>query len=228
MLDYMYAIDDKLLVSSESAVALRHLSQFFGIRALAKRVGCFINEDISLDNMDIYLETTSAFDDLQTATLCADRCALEVENINPSSPLLIEMDPSFILDIVSSQKFNPLKHSKHMSTVMASYFIMQVCVIDGNVFEELTAAEYLPFIDEEAALPLLILEAELVRESADERACLTSLQQRCVEGILPLFRGSTDHVVISDADKKSRQNAIHNIMIPKKVLVEVLSTLSVY
>ena len=46
MLDYMYAIDDKLLVlRNESAVGLRQLSQFFAIRALAKRVKFCINEE---------------------------------------------------------------------------------------------------------------------------------------------------------------------------------------
>jgi len=225
MLDYMYAIDGQLLVSSESAVGLRHLSQFFGIRALAKRVGCFINEDITLDNIGIYLETTAAFDDLETAKACADRCAVEVENINPSSPLLSEMDPSFILDIVSSPKFNRKKHSKHMSHIIAGYFIKHIGTIDGCVFEELTSIEYLPSIDEQAAFPLLMIEARLISESANERTSLTSLQRRCIKAILPSFRGLYDHS-ISDVCKKSRRKAMHKI--PKKVLVEVLSKLSVF
>ena len=225
MLDYMYAIDGQLTLSSESAVGLRHLSQFFGIRALAKRVGCFINEDISLDNIGIYLETTAAFDDLQTAKACADRCAVEVENIDPSSPLLSEMDPSFILDIVSSPNFNREKHSRHMSHIIAVYFIKHIGTIDGSVFEELTSIEYLPSIDEHAAFPLLMIEARLVSESANERTSLTSLQRRCIKGILPSFRGLHDHS-ISDICKKSRRKAMHKI--PKKVLVEVLTKLSVF
>ena len=223
MLDYMYSIDDKLQVTSENAVGLRHLSQFFGIRALAKRVGCFINDDVCLGNMDIFMETTAAFDDFQTAKLCADRCALEIGNVCPLSPLVAEMDPSFILAIVSSQKFDRKKHSKHMSHIMTGYFITQQGAIDGNVFEELTSEEYLPFIDPEAALPLLILEAALVSESTDSSERLSSLQERCIDGILPLFLNRGDRT-ITDTERKSRETAM--LKVPKKVLVQILSTVS--
>mmetsp|Transcript_25766 Transcript_25766/g.60406 ORF Transcript_25766/g.60406 Transcript_25766/m.60406 type:complete len:451 (-) Transcript_25766:35-1387(-) len=223
MLDYMYSIDDKLQVTSKSAVGLRHLSQFFGIRGLAKRVSCFIHEDVCLDNMDIYMETSSAYDDLQISALCADRCAEEVESIHPLSPLVAEMDPSFILSILSSKKFDRMKYSKHMSHIMTGYFITQRGAIDGSVFEELTADEYLPFIDMEAALPLLILESALVNESKKESDRLSSLQLRCVDGILPLFRGVEERN-ISEAEKKSRKTAMQKV--PKKVLVQILSMIS--
>jgi len=223
MLDFMYASDDKLQLSSESAVGLRHLSQFFGIKALAKRTSCFINEDISLENMEIYMDTSSAFDDMQTAMLCSDYCALEIENLHPLSPLVAEMDPSFILAIVSSNKFNRTKNSKHMSHIMTGYFITQRGAINGNVFEELTAEEYLPSIDTEAALPLLILETALVSDSSEESTGLTSLQLRCVDGMLPLFSSSGQRS-ISDEEKKSRRTAMQKV--PKKVLVQILSKMS--
>lgn len=223
MLDFMYSIDDKLRITSETAVALRHLSQFFGIQALAKRVSCFIKEDVALENMDIYLETTCAFDDLQTSLLCADHCASEIESIHPLSPLVAEMDPSFMLSIVSSKTFNPEKNSMHMSHIMTGFFISQRGTIDGNVFEELTAEEYLPIIDLEAALPLLILETALVNESAEDSTGLSSLQKRCVDAILPLFQGSREHSE-NDADRKSRDTAMQKV--PKKVLVHILSTIA--
>eukprot|EP00536_Pseudo-nitzschia_multiseries_P015220 jgi/Psemu1/217216/e_gw1.841.13.1 len=223
MLDYMYANDDELAISCESAIGLRHLSHFFGIRGLAKRVNRFINEDVSLENMETYLETTSAFDDMQTTSLLADRCASEIENISPLSSLVAEMDPSFILSIVSSRKFNRRKHSSHMSHIMTGYFITQRGAIDGHVFEELTAEEHLPYVDQEAALPLLILEAALVRESADETTPLSSLQLRCIEGILPMFNSS--NAAIGDSEKKSRQTAM--LKIPRKVLAEILSMLPI-
>eukprot|EP00537_Pseudo-nitzschia_pungens_P008567 CAMPEP_0172369822 /NCGR_PEP_ID=MMETSP1060-20121228/34792_1 /TAXON_ID=37318 /ORGANISM="Pseudo-nitzschia pungens, Strain cf. cingulata" /LENGTH=421 /DNA_ID=CAMNT_0013094897 /DNA_START=52 /DNA_END=1317 /DNA_ORIENTATION=- len=224
MLDYMYANDDELEISSDSAVGLRHLSQFFGIRGLAKRVNRFIHEDVTLETMDVYLETTSAFDDMQTTTLLADQCASEIENISPLSSLVAEMDPSFILSIVSSRRFNRRKHSSHMSHIMTGYFITQRGAIDGHVFEELTAEEYLPYVDQEAALPLLILEAALVKESADETTPLSSLQLRCIEGILPMF-SSSNAASIGDGEKKSRQTAM--LKIPRKVLAEILSMLPI-
>ena len=223
MLDYLYSSDDRLVVNSETAVGLRHLSQFFGIRSLAKRVGSFILDDICMENMNIYMETTAAFDDFQTTKLCADRCAAEIGDMHPLSPLIAEMDPSFILSIVSSEDFDRERHSDHMSHIMTGYFISQRGSIDGGVFEELTSEEYLPSIDLEAALPLLILEAALVEDSTDESTPLSSLQERCVEGILPLFRKTVDRDV-SEEERKSRETAM--LKVPKKVLVQILSTIS--
>jgi len=108
---------------------------------------------------------------------------------------------------------------------MTGYFITQRGAIDGNVFEELTAEEFLPHIDVEAALPLLILEAALVSESAEDLNCLSSLQVRCMDGILPLFRGTGERTCgASDAERKSRRTAIQKV--PKKVLVQILSILA--
>lgn len=218
MLDFIYSGDDELEITSDSATGLRHLSQFFGIRALAKRVVAYMYDDVCLDNMATYLECANAFDDLQTAKLCADRCAQRIDEISSSSPLLEEMDPSFLLDIVSSKKLDRRKHSGHMSKLVAVYCILKRDVVNGGVFEELTSVEYLPVIDEESALPLLMLESKLVEESCDDSKVMTLLQKRCIKAILPLVRGSAD---VKDADRKARTKALSKI--PKKVLVEILS-----
>jgi len=218
MLDYVYSLDDELKISCESAAGLRHLSQFFGMKSLAKQVLSFMYEDVNISNVDVYMDTAMAFDDLQTLKLCADRCAQEIEEITPSCPILSDMDPSFMLDIVSSQRFNRKKHSRHMSKLIAVYCINQRCDIDGSVFEELTSGEYLPFLDAEAALPLLMLESRLVEDSEDENTGLTSLQRRGVKALLPVVNGSAK---VNTSDRKSRQKALSRV--PKKVLVEILS-----
>jgi len=236
MLDYMYSVQDRLLLTSESAVGLRHLSQFFGIEALAKRVSAFIREDIELSNMDIYMDTTAAFDDLETIMLCADRCAEEIEDIHPLSQMVVEMDPSFVLAILSSEKFDRAKNSKHMSHIMTGYFISQQGVIDGHVFEELTAEEYLPTIDQEAAFPLLILEGTLVKDSNhddhdvydNDPNNLSSLQVRCIDALLPLFRpglkGRQSAMERGGIRAQSRRSAMQRV--PKKVLVHILGIIA--
>jgi hypothetical protein len=219
LLDYVYSLDDELNISSKSAAGLRHLSQFFGMKTLAKRVLSFMQEDICVDNARVYIKTAMAFDDLQILKLCADRCAEQIDSITPSSSLLTDIDPSFMLDIVSSKRFNSKKHSRHMSKIIAVYCIGQKCDIDGSVFEELTSVEYLPSIDQEAALPLLMLETRLVDESADESSPLSNLQKRSIKALLPVINGQSAKV--NTADRKSRQRALNRI--PKKVLVELLS-----
>jgi BTB/POZ domain len=219
MLDYMYSSDDELTITSDTAAALSHLSQFFGMKHLAKQVLLFMREDVCVANMDVYLNTAMAFDDLQTLKLCADRCAEAIEEIPPSSTLLPDMDPSFLLDIVSSRYLRRKKSSGHMSKLIAVYCINNRDAFDGNVFEELTSAEYLPILDEEAALPLLMLESRLVEDSADESTPLTTLQQRCIKALLPIVNGTSAKV--TQAERKSRQRALNRV--PKKVLVDLLS-----
>ena len=219
LLDYVYSLDDELDISSKSAAGLRHLSQLFGMKTLAKRVLSFMQEDICVDNARVYIRTAMAFDDLQILKLCADKCAQGIEAIIPSSSLLSDIDPSFMLDIVSSKKFNSKKYSRHMSKIIAVYCIGQKCDIDGSVFEEFTSVEYLPLIDQEAALPLLMLETRLVDESADETSPLSNLQKRSIKALLPVINGQSAKV--SSADRKSRQRALNRV--PKKVLIELLS-----
>ncbi len=178
-----------------------------------------MHDDICVSNMDIYLSTAIVFDDLQIQKLCADKCAEGIEDISLQSELLHEMDPSFMLDIVASPRLNRDKNSGHMSKLLAVYCINKRSEFDGNVFEEFTSVEYLPFIHEEAALPLLMLESRLVKESANEKTALTSLQKRCVNALIPILNGSSAKV--SSADEKSRQKALKSV--PKKVLVELLA-----
>ncbi|KAG7355142.1 hypothetical protein IV203_004498 [Nitzschia inconspicua] len=219
MLDYMYSLDDELTITSDTAAALSHLSQFFGIKQLAKHVLIFMRDDICVENMNVYLNTAMAFDDLQTLKLCADRCAETIEEILPSSPLLPNMDPSFMLDIVSSRNLRRKKNSRHLSKLVAVYCINNRGVLDGNVFEELTGEEYLPIVDEEAALPLLMLESRMVEDSADDLSPLTSLQKRCVRALLPIINGTSANM--TNSERRSRQKALDRV--PKKVLVDLLS-----
>jgi len=97
------------------------------------------------------METKSVFDDFQTAKLCADRCASEIGDMHPLSTLIDEMDPTFILTIISSDQFDRERYTEHMSHIMTGFYISQRGSINGGVFQELTLEEYLPFIDLEAA-----------------------------------------------------------------------------
>jgi hypothetical protein len=220
MLDFLYSLDDELAINSESAACLAHLAQFFGMKALAKKVLFFMYDDMNVENIFVYLDTAMAFDDMQTLQLCADKCAECIEQIAPKSSLLPELDPSFVLNIVSSKRLNRKKHSRHLSKLIAIYCINSRCDLNGSVFEELTCGEYLPCIDEEAALPLLMLESKLIEESAENSIGLTSLQKRCVKALLPAINGSSNGEM-RPAERKSRQRALNRV--PKKVLVDLLS-----
>jgi hypothetical protein len=217
MLDYLYSIHDILKISTETAVAIRHLSQFFGIRALSTVVVSFVYEDMQIDNMKTYLMSATAFDDLQTQKLCAQRCAEHIKEINPYSDLLTEMDPSFLLDILASPNTDRQHCSSHLSKLVSVFCDLHRDIIDGGVFEELTSVEYLPVISKEAAVSLLTLEAELLDDARNESRGLTYLQKRCADALAPLIQPED----VREKAQRSRAKTLKKI--PKKVLVELLS-----
>jgi hypothetical protein len=218
VLDYLYSIHDILKISTETAVGLRHLSQFFGIRSLATEVISFIYKDMDIENMKSYLLAATLFDDLPTQKLCAQRCAEHIKAINPFSDLLAEMDPSFLLDIISCPKTDRKRCSRHLSKLVSVYCNLHKEFIDQNVFEELTAVEYLPLVSEDSALPLLILETRLVADARDEKQCLTNLQRRCIASLLPLIQSNE---CTDEKERKRRSQVMKKL--PNKVLLDLLS-----
>jgi hypothetical protein len=217
MLDYLYSIHDILKVSTETVVGLRHLSEFFGIRALSREALRFIYKDMTIENMKTYLLSASDFDDLQVRKLCAKRCAERIQDIQPYSELLAEIDPSLLLDILSSQKSKEKCVSVHMSKLVSVFCELHYDILDGAVFEELTSVEYLPVIGEDCAFDLLILEAGMVDDALDEQRDLTYLQKRCVDALSPLLI----QFQIDANELRSRAKKLKKL--PKKVLVKLLS-----
>lgn len=220
MLDFLYSRSDTLDISTETAVGLRHLSEFFGIRALARRTVTFIYKDISIDNMQAYLMHANAFDDLTIQKLCARTCAENIDKINSHSDLLTDMDPCFLLDVISCPDLDRRRFSPHLSKLVAFYCEMCGDVIDGTVFEELTTVEYLPVVSPECAIDLMILEDQFVDDAGDEKRGLTYMQKRCVAALAPHIRFQDQP--FSEEIRKEFRKKVN--LLPKKVLVELLTT----
>jgi hypothetical protein len=228
MLDYLYSARDTLDVSSETAVGLYYLSQFFGIRALAAKALLFIYDDLSMGNMRSYLASCSTFDDLQTLKLCAQHCSEHLEEIKPSSRLLRDMHAGFLLDVISFPKTDKEAISGHMSTLISAFCNFTHKQMDASVFQELTLVEYIPVISRKVALNLMVMEVKLVPESRNEFEGLTCLQKR---GIFAL----SEPCVAEDASRSSLANEglqkretrrtatkLALAQLPRKVLVELL------
>ena len=221
MFDYLYSADDKLKISTETAVGLRHLSEFFAIRALATEVVSFIYEDMSLENVLVYLNSALAFDDLETVNLCAKRCAENIKKIGPFSPFLRDIDPSFFLEIISSPHILRREQcSSHLSLLVSVYCNLHRDRLSPSVFGELTCPELLPKICEDSALSLMVFEAQIVPESSKESTELSCLQKRCISTLVFAIKKSED-----DEASESTRNGIRAALsdLPKKVLVEQLT-----
>lgn len=167
MLDYMYSPNDELEVTTSNAVGLKHLSEFFGIRDLAKRSIAFLYGDVSVFNVQSYLLDSIAFDDLSTQKLCAGVCAKNILKIDPYSDLIADLDPNILLDIISFPVDDRSRSSEQRSMIVTVYCELHGGTIDPSTFEELTTSEYLPIIGTECALDLLLLETVFVAEALD-------------------------------------------------------------
>lgn len=218
MLDYMYCTNDDLELTTSNSVGLKHLSEFFGIRELAKRSVTFLYEDVSIWTVQNYLMDAIAFDDLAAQKLCAGVCAKNLLKIDPYSDLVAEMDPNILLDVISYPLDDRSRFSEHRSLIVTVYCELHGATMDSSTFEELTTAEYLPTIGAECALELMLLECEFVEESLDEECPLTHLQQRCVEALGPLIQYQ---IGISQKTKQARRFKLSQL--PKKVLVELMT-----
>jgi hypothetical protein len=218
MLDYIYSAHNLLNITTENAVGLLHLAQFFTIRAMATKVLSFIYKDISVENMGTYLASAFAFDDLQIMAVCSSRCAEQIKDISSNSFLLRDMDAGFLLDIISCPRKDRNRCSGHMSNLVTAYCDLHREKVDANVFDELTLEEHLPVISKDAAMYLLLLEADIVRESVT-RNNLTCLQRRCIAALThPSNPSSSAH---SEKEWNNARAAL--LKLPKKVLVEIIS-----
>ena len=64
MLDFMYALGTvDVTITSENAVALRHLANYFGIPTLFERANCFIRKDLRTSNLHTYLSEAQRYND---------------------------------------------------------------------------------------------------------------------------------------------------------------------
>jgi hypothetical protein len=218
MLDYIYSAQNLLHITTENAVGLLHLAQFFAIRAMATKVLSFIYEDMSVENMGTYQSSAFAFDDLQIMTLCSSRCAEQIKDISSDSFLLRDMDASFLLDIISCPRKDRNCCSGHMSKLVSAYCDLHRKKVDAAAFDELTLTENLPVISKDAALKLLLLEADIVPNGVIRKK-LTCLQQRCVAALTHPSNPS----FATHSQKEWDDVRATLLKLPKKVLVEIIS-----
>lgn len=207
-------------ITTENAVGLLHLAQFFIIRAMATEVLSFIYEEMSVENMGTYHASAVAFDDFQIMAVCSSRrCAEQIKDISSDSFLLRDMDASFLLDIIACRRTDRNSRSGHRSKLVSACCDLQPEKVDTAVFDELTLAEYLPMISRDAALNLLLIEADVVHESVISNK-LTFLQRRCIAASTRPYNPSS----MTHSQKDWRDNTRAALFkLPKKVLVEIIA-----
>ena len=174
LLDFAYSTTDTLYITTENAIALRYLAQYFGMRLLHKKVMAFLRKDINLTNMNTYVSNSYYFQDTKISNLVADTCAANISEIVPTSTLLQTVaDPNFFLRVLSSSEIDTCDTtlSSHLSLLVASYCKLHLDDIDEDIFRRLTHRSHMPVIDKDASLMLLEIEADIMKKPRGTPPC---------------------------------------------------------
>lgn len=184
-LDYVYSLDDSLVIDTPSATGLRYLAQFFGTRVMHKKAMLFITRDLSMDNILTYYKDTVALADDKVSEIAARHCSEHILEITEQSELLTTVDPFFFRRLMAGPGIDSEEKQYHVSRLLGQYCSLNTNVLDEQSFQRLTEEEYLPLVDHRVALGLLEFEADFVLVNLDEEELqsVTSLQRRCIRDL---------------------------------------------
>lgn len=152
ILDFIYDPQHDLDITTTSALAIRFLARVFGVWMLNKVVMEFVQKDINLSNMLLYIDQATTYDDDKVITLAVHKCAMAIKGIDSDSELLKGLQPDFFGRVIASPHIDKTV-SCHINILIAKFFTL-------NGMQEAQLAELMKVIpmkeiDSESALQLL-------------------------------------------------------------------------
>jgi BTB/POZ domain len=182
ILDYMYAPERQLQITTETATVLHHLGEYFEMPSLRWEATQFCKKDLSFGNADIYYEHATVFQDDTILSVIAKFLGSNIQNVPLSSPLITHADVHFW--ITSTKKVHA-RNTMHWSKLVAEIGNAQVDRLSRDSFQTLTDASGMPKVHADVALKLCEVEDTL--DSLSEIGCsttdLSSLQARCATAL---------------------------------------------
>ena len=187
MLDFMYAPNDTpAKTTTESAVALRHLSIALGIRELFNSVTPFIQKDLSAQTSPIYLFEAHRYKHEKLLNVALKICASHFSEIKLS--LIILLPPKLLHEVLKSPHLK-FDSSEQLSSRIASYFRCRPKVINRENLLDFTSADIMPNIahDEVIFYINLMERTGLLLKRNDwgkfpSSKSSSSLYERCIQG----------------------------------------------
>lgn len=192
MLDYLYSFNDQLDITDENATALHHLGHVFDIFSLWSKAQDFLEVQINeykfvgQEFATFYKHARILNNDI-ILDLLAEYC---VDHLNiffdADSPLIQESDVNLWRNIIQHLPYIiDDEEFKHLSCLITKFCVTHQSCLDAETFAYLTDAAHMEAIDEEAAFPLLQLEAKFFPGSIRSETP-TCLQGRCVDALVEL------------------------------------------
>jgi hypothetical protein len=213
VLDYMYSTKPPK-ISSEWAMGMRFLAQFFGLKLLFKTVMDFIQKDLSMSTILPYCRDSINLKDEKMMGVSSRHIGRNILQLPEDHPVLDLIDPPFLMDIVSVAGFESEGRDLHKAKVVAAYIEKRRYDMDENIFLALTAEDVLPVFYPKTALFLLGLEVDIVKSLHGSDA-FTPLETRCIRDL------ALHWTELSESDPK--QTATIMSKLPPHVVSELLN-----
>lgn len=200
MFDYLYdTTNDKVNVTAETAVSLRHLATLFGNRSLFDSATDFIQQDLSSETAITYLLHSDLFRQKKLSNVCINICAQEFHALKIRS---LAMLPPYLMErILYSKHFRgDDRYNNAVCAKVAAYCRCQETNIDGRMLLALTDFRVMPEICPEEALFfikfMIALGMDLKDDSEKDPHNLSNggrmLYERCVDAASSVVSGVID------------------------------------
>jgi len=177
VLDYIYC--KRLRLHADTAVPLRFLAQFLGIKVLFKKVMDFIGTNLSLATITSYLRDATLLKDEKLLGMAARHVARNILHVTPLHPLLQTASLDIWGRVLSSPGIVSDERRLHASLLTAAILKIHQDELTIPVLQQLTDETVVPLVHPQAALVFLELEADVVLATTLMPE-VTSLQQRCI------------------------------------------------
>lgn len=216
----------ELTITTESAVALYHLGGYFDDnKALRNKAEQFWRKDVvqqPYEMLHIYYEHAKCFHEDAVLDALKDRMGLFLHSLTfdePDSlpPIITKGNPEFWLSVF--QKHSEGEDMDVLSCTKGMIIVKCLNVhkesAGKDVFNDLTTDTILPMIDELTAFDLLEHEASIVGPTDGNG--LSSLQQRCVDGIAHCWDGN-----LSTADAQEAHGLLRSGVFSPSLMKEIM------
>ena len=177
ILDHIYT--GKCKVETKSAVALRSLSRYFGVRTLFNETAEFIKANMEISNAHIYLLEAIVYKDERIKTVAKRLCAEMFGTL--SSSQVCSLSPNLLQLILRDKNLNIM--SEDLSKKVALYCRSCVDTMEGSFLASITDSTFMPNIHPSEALFFLNLcithKSDSLENLIDDKT--VSLRLRCIE-----------------------------------------------
>lgn len=212
LLDYMYSTKPPR-ISSEWAMGLRFLAQFFGVKLLFKIVMEFIQKDLCMSTILPYCRDSISLKDEKMMGVSARHIGRNILQLPEDHPVLDLIDPSFLMKVVLVTGFESEGRDLHRGKIVTAYIEKRRHTMDEDTFSALTTEDVLPVFYPKTALTLLGLEVDIVKSIKDSDV-LTPLQTRCIRDL------ALHWTELSEADPEQTTHIMSKL--PTHVVSELL------